>query len=948
MEGRNFTGDLEALRRLLIDQAFVHSREGRALRDRSGAPVPWLYYGGEINLTYEGAGLAAAAIRERLSPFSATQLATYGMSAVPLLATCIAQAEGSCTGLVIRKEPKTHGVARRIDGPIDRGRPVVVIDESISSGSSIYEAACALEAEGLEVEGAVCVVEFSGYGAREWLTARGYRIETIFDVWRDLEQPGVPPEHAPHVPYAEWSSEQLPPALSPAELVRDAAEKFVRDGRLPRPPERLDRAYDAAGGTFVSIRRKRDDVRIVRAGFRRERNDLVDVGHDIVVATREALRRVPAEELASPDSLKFAVSLLGAPEAITPGEIRHELDALVVRGFGPLERLGVALPNAPHYDDPVEQWRYARTVTAHFWRWEPHALFRQRVERITEPGASWPPYGAPGPPGDWTDDPEFATALATGVRQILHDPSGADGLSEPVSLPHVGEALFGVGISIYADGLAGCAISHLDDLGLALREAGAAALADRRYDDRLSSHALDEYAVVVSMLLRRRWLGRVSRDRLPLFYRVGRDTLQVTAGGSSGLVLAHFAAQQSLDATSYQRQVLAKAGVAHDRGDWIAYETASWLVTGRRGRRLELGFPVRSRMDGADTRQCQALGHDIANFVLGQRTDDGLPAYLFAPWSGARTTAGTATRVLIAISGLLEVGAWLGESVVPHATAMVELFSSGDSVRVPRASLTWDSGSEAQLLNCLSCLEDRDRHTAAAMRLVDRLGTLMRRDGAVYAGQARMSADLDFLSGSALLGLARASEWLPSALDAADLPAVLDFYQRRFRLVHPWGMVWWHGQAWSVLADRVAGATEFVFELADWALAAQNKSSGAFVISDLEPPRLSFLSACVLEAVGEAWALALRRHDLARAARYEMAWTRGISFVERLVIRQDDAFFSNRPRDAIGGVRPTLRESELRIDYAGHALLALAKGLRVRSDVHQLRRSPAATPSADR
>jgi hypothetical protein len=140
-------------------------------------------------------------------------------------------------------------------------------------------------------------------------------------------------------------------------------------------------------------------------------------------------------------------------------------------------------------------------------------------------------------------------------------------------------------------------------------------------------------------------------------------------------------------------------------------------------------------------------------------------------------------------------------------------------------------------------------------------------------------------------------------------------------------MVWWHGQAWTALADRVAGAGEFAGTMLDWALERQHEATGAFVIDDLEPNRSSFFSACVLEAVGDAWCAALVRGDAAAAGRYEQAWWAGLAFVERLVIDADDAFFTGDPRLLVGGVRATLVSSAVRIDYVGHVLLALAKGL---------------------
>ena len=109
-----------------------------------------------------------------------------------------------------------------------------------------------------------------------------------------------------------------------------------------------------------------------------------------------------------------------------------------------------------------------------------------------------------------------------------------------------------------------------------------------------------------------------------------------------------------------------------------------------------------------------------------------------------------------------------------------------------------------------------------------------------------------------LCALVSAGRWLApgDSLAGIDLAQTLDFYRRCFALVHAWAMVWWHGRAWSTLADRVPGAGPFAFSLVDWALDRQSETTGAFLVQDVEPARVSILIACVLEGVAAAWRLA--------------------------------------------------------------------------------------------
>ncbi len=911
----------EELREVLRERAFLFARDGVTLRNRRGGRMPWMFYGGEVNLSFEGVTLMAGAVLERLETFSSTQLATYGLSAIPIVTACVTAGAGRYTGLVVRKEPKPHGQGRRIDGPLDRARSAVVVDESISSGTSALNAILALEAAGVAVEGVVCVVGFGGYGGADWLAARGYRVETVFDVWRDL---GLPPTTAAATePRPVWSETPLPDGLSPASAARQAVAALLRDGRLPLPPRRLDREYLAEGGTVVSIRRRDNDARVARGGVRREEGEAADPARDVVLAAHGAAA-APRSSLADLGGLKFAVSFLDAPEPIRAGQIDPAHHGLLVRGVGPLDRIGAALPNAPHYDDEVEQYLYARRVTARFGPNEPHRLYRQRVERIVQPGAGWPPYGAPQREPDWTRDAGWGERLAARIGSLGGLATGAGAAA---ALPQPPEPLHGAAVSIFAGGLSGCAVRWGADLDLALREASAAAFADRRWGERRRPGD-PAPPVVVSLLLRHRSLGQVGPERLELFHRLGRDTLCASDGSRLGVVLAHFATIQAIDRAAYQRQVLAKGGLDGERARWDAYETVSWLVADGRGQRLELGLPVPDRSAGPD--RWRRLTEEIAAFVVRLRRADGLPAYGLDLWSGEVTEAGTATRVLIALTGLLEARPWIAPDLGDAAVQMVGSLLGGGRVLPPRGNLRWDAGSDAQILTCISSLEDRERHRPLALALASRLRSLFHEDGAVHAGN-RGAADLDYLSGSVLCALAAAAEWLgPEPLAGLDLERVLTFHRRRFELAHPWGMTWWHARAWSALADRVAGAEDFAFALVDWALERQSESSGAFVIADLEPARTSFLSACVLEGVAAAWGLARRRGDRARAERCRRAWEAGADFLARLTLGDGDAYFSRNPAAGAGGVRPTLASAELRVDYAGHALLALAKGLRER------------------
>lgn len=73
---------------------------------------------------------------------------------------------------VVRKESKTHGLQRRVEGPDVAGRRVVAVEDTSTTGGSLLTAIEALRAAGAHVLGAAVVVD-RDTGARERLEATG-------------------------------------------------------------------------------------------------------------------------------------------------------------------------------------------------------------------------------------------------------------------------------------------------------------------------------------------------------------------------------------------------------------------------------------------------------------------------------------------------------------------------------------------------------------------------------------------------------------------------------------------------------------------------------------------------------------------------------------------------------------------------------------------------------
>lgn len=75
--------------------------------------------------------------------------------------------------LVVRKEPKDHGMGKQVEGPPVAGKRVIVVEDTSTTGGSPLTACAAIEKEGGSVV-AVCVVVDRNTGAKEVIEKAGY------------------------------------------------------------------------------------------------------------------------------------------------------------------------------------------------------------------------------------------------------------------------------------------------------------------------------------------------------------------------------------------------------------------------------------------------------------------------------------------------------------------------------------------------------------------------------------------------------------------------------------------------------------------------------------------------------------------------------------------------------------------------------------------------------
>jgi len=143
----------------------------------------------QVVLDAHGSMLVGRAILQRLESLGPLPAAVGGMSigADPVTSAVVTMAGVAgvpLKGFLVRKEAKGHGLQRFIEGPVEPGQRVALVEDVITTGGSSLLAIDRATEFGLVVERLVAVIDRLA-GGRAALAARGIPLESLVTI-RDL------------------------------------------------------------------------------------------------------------------------------------------------------------------------------------------------------------------------------------------------------------------------------------------------------------------------------------------------------------------------------------------------------------------------------------------------------------------------------------------------------------------------------------------------------------------------------------------------------------------------------------------------------------------------------------------------------------------------------------------------------------------------------------------
>ena len=179
--------DLDRARATLVAELQEHALILGEVTLSSGAKAE--YYVDARRAIMRPAGFLAAGELIAAAATEAGAVAVGGpvMAAIPLACAAIAVPGGAeLVGFFVRKERKQHGLQRWVEGPVEEGAKVLVVEDTVT-GSTVAAIELIRE-EGLEIVGTLCVVDRLAGGGEAIARAADapYRaLTTIDDVYPD-------------------------------------------------------------------------------------------------------------------------------------------------------------------------------------------------------------------------------------------------------------------------------------------------------------------------------------------------------------------------------------------------------------------------------------------------------------------------------------------------------------------------------------------------------------------------------------------------------------------------------------------------------------------------------------------------------------------------------------------------------------------------------------------
>ncbi|MSR57781.1 MAG: orotate phosphoribosyltransferase [Planctomycetaceae bacterium] len=150
----------------------------------SGKKAGYYLDGKQITLHSEGLRLVSEGLLDLLADVDFQAIGGMSIGADPIIGgvlTAAAARGRELAGFLVRKEPKGHGTQRFIEGPVEPGSKVVIVDDVVTTGGSSLQAVDRILEFGCQVVLVVAIIDRLEGGEANF-TARGLPLRSLLTI----------------------------------------------------------------------------------------------------------------------------------------------------------------------------------------------------------------------------------------------------------------------------------------------------------------------------------------------------------------------------------------------------------------------------------------------------------------------------------------------------------------------------------------------------------------------------------------------------------------------------------------------------------------------------------------------------------------------------------------------------------------------------------------------
>ena len=169
----------ERLKEILLELSVITDREFTLASGKKSN----FYVDARITTLHpEGAFLIGKLFLDMLEGIEVNSIGGYSIGADPIVSSISVRSfieKKPIPAFIIRKQEKTYGTGKIIEGNFKKGDKVIIFDDVVTSGGSILKGAAEVEKAGGSVLGVMAVIDREE-GGREMIETAGYPFTSIF------------------------------------------------------------------------------------------------------------------------------------------------------------------------------------------------------------------------------------------------------------------------------------------------------------------------------------------------------------------------------------------------------------------------------------------------------------------------------------------------------------------------------------------------------------------------------------------------------------------------------------------------------------------------------------------------------------------------------------------------------------------------------------------------